>query len=43
MCIKNKCETLINNFKNLDKMQKAIKTEIQKRTSQQGISTRNGT
>ncbi len=33
----------VNNFKNLDKMQKAIKTEIQKRTSQEGISTRNGT
>ena len=33
----------VNNFKNLDKMQKAIKKEIQKRTSQQGISTRNGT
>ncbi len=33
----------VNNFKNLDKMQKAIKKEIHKRTSQQGISTRNGT
>jgi hypothetical protein len=33
----------VNNFKNLDKMQKAIKTEIQKRTSKEGISTRNGT
>jgi transposase-like protein len=33
----------VNNFKNLDIMQKTIKEEIQKRTSQQGISTRNGT
>jgi len=33
----------VNNFRELDKMQKAIKKEIQKRTSQQGISTRNGT
>ena len=33
----------VNNFKYLDKMQKTIKEEIQKRTSQQGISTRNGT
>jgi len=33
----------VNNFKNLDKMQKTIKEEIQKRTSQEGISTRNGT
>ena len=33
----------VNNFRELDKMQKAIKKEIQKRTSQEGISTRNGT
>ena len=33
----------VNNFKQLDKMQKAIKEEIQKRTSKEGISTRNGT
>jgi putative transposase len=33
----------VNNFRKLDKMQKAIKKEIQKRTSQEGISTRNGT
>jgi putative transposase len=33
----------VNNFKQLDKMQKAIKDEIQKRTSKEGISTRNGT
>ncbi len=33
----------VNNFRELDKMQKIIKKEIQKRTSQHGISTRNGT
>jgi putative transposase len=33
----------VNNFRNLDKMQKTIKAEIQKRTSQQGIATKNGT
>jgi len=33
----------VNNFRKLDVMQKTIKEEIQKRTSQQGISTRNGT
>jgi transposase-like protein len=33
----------VNNFRELDKMQKAIKEEIQKRTSKEGISTRNGT
>jgi len=33
----------VNNFRKLDKMQKTIKEEIQKRTSQHGISTRNGT
>ena len=32
----------VNNFRELDKMQKNIIEEIQKRTSQQGISTRNG-
>lgn len=33
----------VNNFRILNQMQKTIKEEIQKRTSQQGISTRNGT
>jgi Cys-tRNA synthase (O-phospho-L-seryl-tRNA:Cys-tRNA synthase) len=33
----------VNNFKNLEIMQKTILKEIQKRTSQKGISTRNGT
>ena len=33
----------VNNFRELDKMQKTLKEEIHKRTSQQGISTRNGT
>lgn len=33
----------VNNFRELYKMQKTIKDEIQKRTSQEGISTRNGT
>lgn len=33
----------VNNFRNLDNMQKTIKEEIQKRTSQKEISTRNGT
>jgi len=33
----------INNFRILDKMQKTIKEEIQKRTSKEGISTKNGT
>jgi putative transposase len=33
----------INNFRILDKMQKTIKEEIHKRTSKEGISTRNGT
>jgi hypothetical protein len=33
----------VSNFRKLDKMQTTIKEEIQKRTSQQGISTRNGT
>ncbi len=33
----------VNSFRNLNKMQKTIKEERQKRTSQQGISTRNGT
>jgi len=33
----------VNNFKSLDKMQKTIIEEIQRRTSKQGISTKNGT
>jgi putative transposase len=33
----------VNNFRKLDVMQKTIKEEIQKRASQEGISTRNGT
>jgi putative transposase len=33
----------VNNFRKLDVMQKTTKEEIQKRTFQQGISTRNGT
>ena len=33
----------VNNFRNLDSMKKTIKEEIQKRTSKEGISTRNGT
>jgi len=33
----------VNNFRILDNMQKTIKEEIKKRTSQEGISTRNGT
>ena len=33
----------VSNFMNLDKMKKTIIEEIQKRTSQYGISTRNGT
>jgi transposase-like protein len=33
----------VNNFRKLDVMQKTIKEEIQKRTSQEAISTRNGT
>ena len=33
----------VNNFRKLDKMQKNIIVENQNRTSQQGISTRNGT
>ena len=33
----------VNNFRILNQMQKTIKEEIKKRTSQEGISTRNGT
>jgi len=33
----------VNNFKSLDKMQKTIIKEIQRRTSKYGISTKNGT
>lgn len=33
----------VNNFRELDKMQKAIKEEIQKRASTERISTKNGT
>ena len=33
----------VNNFRILNQMQKTIKEEINKRTSQEGISTRNGT
>jgi putative transposase len=33
----------VNNFRILNQMQNTIKEEIQKRTSQEGISTRNGT
>jgi hypothetical protein len=33
----------VNNFRNLEIMDKTIQEEIHKRTSQEGISSRNGT